>query len=91
MTLGILSGLLIVFTLIKIAFSGESDMIPEKRVALGYGGLIASTVLGLGVIYGYYLVSDSGFVWFGVTTLLAYLAGLLLFAFQNIRKNTRTK
>lgn len=93
MILGILSGLLLVFTLIKIAFS-DPNAIPEKRMALSYAGLIASTLLGLGIIYLYFRFSSSGFVWFGVTTLLAYLAGLLVYAFQNIgnnKSNSRTK
>lgn len=87
--LGILSGLLLVFTLFAISQKSK-DAIPEKRMALAYMGLMASTLLGLGLIYLYYLFSGPGFIWYGITTLLAFMVSLLVYAFQNIG-NTKGK
>lgn len=57
---------------------------------MNYVGLFASTILGLGIIFLYFKISTTGFVWFGVSAILSYMAGLGLYAVQNISKLTKS-
>lgn len=48
-------------------------------------GIILSTVLGLGIIYAYSRLVPGGVGWFGVSTVVAFLIGLAIFAVRVTR------
>lgn len=77
--LGII-GILLIFP--KLAKSSN----PMGGMAASFGGVLASTLAGIVVLYAYSQLADEGFVWFGVSAVAGYVVGLALYAVRVIRK-----
>ena len=80
--LGII-GILLIFP--KLAKAGS----PMEGMAAALGGVFASTLAGIVILYTYSLLADEGFLWFGVATVTGYIVGLVIFTVRVLRNTKR--
>lgn len=69
--------------LILSRFASKNN--PYQHLIFGYLGFIASTVVGVVLLFVYYRLMRETFVWFGVSLVGGFFAGLIVYAVQNIR------
>lgn len=79
---GLIAGGIVVAVLLFFPRFAPKDN-PNLAMAYGYAGLGASTVLGIAVIFLFYKLARSGFIWFGVSVIVGYLLGLVAYILQN--------
>ena len=82
--LGVIAGLGIVGILLIFPKLAKPSN-PMGGMAASFAGVLASTLVGIVVLYVYSTLADGGFVWFGVSTVTGYFVGLMIYTVVVIR------